>query len=118
MAYFGCSTWPNRGRWLLVVAFCGLAIVLIALHTHETSQCVKCSEVDGVEVCEDYKQGEDTDWSGTTPQPPPARATLNEAIPKPHPTSVKPSHTSDTHNHISSVASRPTVQDSNPRDFA
>lgn len=65
MVYYGCSTWPNRGRWLLIVAFSALGAALTVLHAFETAQCVRCeTTVDGVEVCEDYKQGRDADWTG------------------------------------------------------
>lgn len=76
MVYYGCSTWPNRGRWLLIVAFSALGAALTVLHAFETAQCVRCeTTVDGVEVCEDYKQGRDADWTGPPccPTRPPCR---------------------------------------------
>eukprot|EP00892_Ulva_mutabilis_P010905 jgi/Ulvmu1/8187/UM040_0084.1 len=64
MAYFGCSSWPNRARWLLVVGLCAIGVLFTVLHTRETAKCIKCTETDGVKICEDYKQGDDANWSG------------------------------------------------------
>lgn len=122
MVYFGCSTWPNKGRWLLVAVFCALGIILAILHTHETSQCVKCSEAGGVEYCQDYKQGEDADWSGMCAflslhpcAQLPVHGQQHRSQTSPHP-NHKP--TSDTQSGCSRADACFACQDKSPNDCA